>query len=72
MARTKNHTRIFDYRQMPEVVTTGEAAAYLRISKPTVAKYAELGLIPGRKIGDQWRFFRDELREFMEKGQVAP
>lgn len=67
MGRHKTSKAIFDYRQMPEVVTTGEAAVYLRVSRPTVTKYAEQGVIPGRKVGDQWRFFRDDLRKFMEE-----
>ena len=72
MGRTKIPTKVFDIRQLPEVVTTGEAAAYLRLSKPTVAKYATEGIIPGRKFGEQWRFRRDDLKKLMEERMMMP
>lgn len=45
----------------PEVLTLGEAAAYLRVSEEDVVDLATKHGLPGRKIGDQWRFHRKGL-----------
>jgi len=50
---------------LPAVMTMTEAAAFLRLSQKTLAKYAEKGLIPHRKIGPQWRFLRSDLEKFV-------
>lgn len=66
MGRTKIPAFIDDIRQFPKIMTTGQVAAYLQLSNPTVVQHAELGIIPGRKIGTQWRFCREKIQEFME------
>lgn len=66
MGRRKIPPAYYDYRQLPEVVTSGEAAVYLNLSKPTIHKYAKAGRIPGQQFGRQWRFNRDDLRKVME------
>jgi excisionase family DNA binding protein len=45
----------------PEILTTGEAAALLRVSEPDVVAAAEAGELPGRRIGGEWRFGREAL-----------
>ena len=45
----------------PEVLTPDEAAALLRVAEADLATAAEAGEIPGRRIGDEWRFSRDAL-----------
>ena len=44
-----------------EVLTPGEAAALLRVGEEDVLRAAERGELPGRRIGDEWRFTRDAL-----------
>ena len=44
-----------------EVLTADEAAALLRVSVQTVLKESRLGLIPGVKIGREWRYSRRAL-----------
>lgn len=41
---------------METLMTTREAAAYLRISTDYLAKLAGAGLVPARKVGRRWRF----------------
>lgn len=41
---------------LPGVVTADEAAKLLRVSKATLLRLANRGLIQGVKIGRQWRF----------------
>jgi excisionase family DNA binding protein len=45
----------------PEVLTLGEAAALLRVDEASVVSAAERGDLPGRRIGEEWRFARDAL-----------
>ncbi|MGD9663007.1 MAG: helix-turn-helix domain-containing protein [Porticoccaceae bacterium] len=66
MGRRKIPPAYFDYRQMPEVISPAHVAVYLGISARTVTTLAAKGQIPGRKVGDQWRFFRDDIRAMME------
>jgi excisionase family DNA binding protein len=48
-----------------EVMTLDEAADLLRIDAEDLAKLAESGEIPGRKLGDEWRFTRTRLLDWL-------
>ena len=45
----------------PEVLTTDEAALLLRLDGPTLIDLAQTGQVPGRRVGNQWRFSRAAL-----------
>jgi excisionase family DNA binding protein len=47
------------------VLTTEEAIAYLKISKPTFLKYVRLGRIKAIKAGKGWRVLQSELYRFL-------
>lgn len=47
-----------------EILTAKEAATLLKISEYTLRQYAKKGKVPARKIGNQWRFSKDELIEW--------
>ncbi len=49
-------------------LTPDEAADYLKVSKRTVLELARRGEIPGRKIGNRWRFSPSQLARFMGIG----
>jgi excisionase family DNA binding protein len=42
----------------PEVLTLAQAAELLQLDPAAVADLAAAGELPGRKIGDEWRFSR--------------
>jgi excisionase family DNA binding protein len=42
----------------PEVLTAAEAAELLRTTEDQVVALAESGELPGRRVGDEWRFAR--------------
>jgi excisionase family DNA binding protein len=42
----------------PDVLTIGEVADLLRVGEDMVTAMAESGELPGRKLGDEWRFTR--------------
>lgn len=44
-----------------EYITRKEAAAILRISLPTLAKWTSQGLIKGKRIGSRVRYLRSEV-----------
>lgn len=41
-----------------------EVASYLQISKDLIYKWSQQGKIPVSKIGNQWRFNREEVEEW--------
>jgi excisionase family DNA binding protein len=44
-----------------EVLTAAQAAELLQVEQPLVLELAEAGKLPGRKLGDAWRFSRAAL-----------
>jgi excisionase family DNA binding protein len=51
-----------------EVLTVQEVANYLRIDIRTVYRLAKRGDIPCIKIGRQWRFNRDDIKDLLSGG----
>jgi excisionase family DNA binding protein len=47
------------------IMTTAEAARYLRIDRSTLYKLAGKGQIPAFKIGSDYRFDRDAIEKWM-------
>jgi hypothetical protein len=45
----------------PEVMNAEQAGHFLQIKEATVIDLAESGRLPGRKLGDAWRFSRVAL-----------
>jgi hypothetical protein len=56
---------------MPEVLTLGEAAEFLRLAQPVVQRLALGGRLPGRVAEGEWRFLRDALREWLSGTDFA-
>ena len=50
-----------------EVMDINELCAFLRFSRSKVKRLVKDGAIPGRKIGDSWRFRRDEILALWDK-----
>jgi PTS system nitrogen regulatory IIA component len=47
-------------------MTMDEIAEYLKVSKETIYKMAQKGQLPGSKLGNQWRFNRQVVDEFLK------
>jgi excisionase family DNA binding protein len=45
----------------PEVLTLAQAADLLQVEEGSVAEMASRGELPGRRVGDAWRFSRTHL-----------
>lgn len=70
MARTKTKTAPAAATAMSngaagEVLTLSEAAAYLRITEEEVVRLTSEQKLPGRQIGEGWRFFKVALQEWL-------
>ncbi|NLW77990.1 MAG: helix-turn-helix domain-containing protein [Ruminococcaceae bacterium] len=52
---------IYDRKQLPCVMTGGMVARFTDYTPDTIRKYTNQGLIPARKLGDEWRYDRDEF-----------
>ena len=48
-----------------DVLTLSEAAAYLRVAEEEVLRLALLRELPGRQIGDGWRFLKAGLQDWL-------
>lgn len=53
------------------LLTTAAVAKWLGISTRAVCLRAECNEIPAIKIGRQWRFRQDELREWLQSAQTG-
>ncbi|HBJ34548.1 MAG TPA: DNA-binding protein [Planctomycetaceae bacterium] len=51
--------------ETPEVLTLSEAADYLRVTESEVIELTVKQSLPGRKIGEQWRFLRSGLADWL-------
>ena len=49
-----------------DVLDMDEAVAFLKTTRPTLYRWIGLGKVQGFKAGRQWRFYRRDLRKFLE------
>jgi excisionase family DNA binding protein len=54
------------------LMTVKEMAAMLRVSAQTLYKMLEQGEIPAVKVGSQWRFDREKIKDWMESQGSGP
>ena len=56
-----------DFRPDPvnEVLTLADAAELLQVDAEAVTKLAEAGELPGRRIGEEWRFTRQAILDWL-------
>ena len=51
-----------------DVLTSAEAADFLKVSTRTVLDEAKRGRLPGRRVGKGWRFSRKVLEQWLASG----
>ena len=54
-----------------EVLTTGEAAEFLKLTPFTVRNYARRGILPSRKVGKGWRFYKPDLLAWLRDYEAS-
>ncbi len=52
-------------------MTVQEVADYLHVSPDLIYRLAQKGKIPASKVGNQWRFKKEKIDQWMEQ-QEAP
>ena len=50
-----------------EILTVKELAKYLKMDEHTVYRLARKGVLPGVKIGGEWRFKKDLIDKWIEE-----
>ena len=55
-----------------EVLTLHEVATYLRVSRVTVWRWCQQGIIPAFQVGRYWRVRRNDLLRHIEQLQPSP
>lgn len=55
-----------DFMITQDVLTLKELADYLRIPGEEIEQHAAEGKIPGRKIGENWRFLKSAIDEWLK------
>lgn len=54
-------------REPDEVMSIGELAEYLKISRSTLYKLVQAGRLPGQKLGKRWRFHKGAIDEWLKQ-----
>lgn len=55
-----------------ELLTVREVAGYLRVSRVTIWRWCQEGLIPASRLGRSWRVHRQDLSDFLEQHKLLP
>lgn len=58
-------------KDYPEILTLEQAAGFLQVSARTIQRLVADGRLPGRQVGSQWRFDREQLRGWV-RGEDPP
>jgi len=56
---------------MTNLMTVGEVADYLRVTKKTIYRLLERGKIPATKVGNQWRFEKSSIDDWLQRSSVG-
>lgn len=55
-----------------ELLTTKELHDVLHVDRTTIYRMAESGRIPAVKVGNQWRFPRTQIEQWLQRNSAAP
>lgn len=56
-----------DLQSLPTVLTAGEVASYLRVSKTTICRWCKDGRLPAFRLGRSWRVQRRDLEDHIKR-----
>ncbi len=56
---------------MAELMTLQEVADYLRVTVKTIYRLLKQGRIPATKVGNQWRFDKTAIDEWLQRSSVG-
>ena len=58
-------------QSMTDLLTTKELQAILNIDRTTIYRMAESGRVPAVKVGNQWRFPKQQIETWLQRQSVA-
>ena len=61
-----NQNSIMDDKNEDKALTTEDACEFLSISRQTLYKFVKSKKIPGRKVGDNYRFLKSALIRYFK------
>ncbi len=61
-----NRNILLDDRETDKALTTEDACNFLSISRQTLYKLVKSKKIPGRKVGDNYRFLKSDLIRYFK------
>jgi excisionase family DNA binding protein len=53
--------------ELPEILDVADLATLLHIHPVTIRLHAAQGLIPGRQVGNRWRFRRERIMAWLDE-----
>ena len=56
--------------EFPDVLTVEQAAELLQLSAKTLKRLAQAERVPSRRVGNQWRFSRQALMDWLAGNDV--
>lgn len=59
-------------KALPDVMTRDQAAEYLQVNAHQLPKLIEKKGLPAHRFGEQWRFLKAELLDWVARGGKAP
>ena len=59
-------------RAKDTIMTIGELALYLKLSRSTLYHLARAGKVPGVKVGRHWRFHREAIDRWVSTENDLP
>jgi len=54
-----------------EILTVRELARYLKMNEHTIYRLARKGVLPGAKIGGEWKFRKDLIDKWIEEESLS-
>jgi excisionase family DNA binding protein len=54
-----------------DVMTLKQVADYFQVSQVTIHRLTQRGILPGVKIGRQWRYFRRSIEKILESSRAT-
>lgn len=60
-----------DFLQTERWLSVEEIASHLGVSRESIYRWAEAGKMPAHKVGRKWKFWVDEINEWVKTGRAA-
>ena len=57
-------------KDLPELITVEQAAAYLQVAPVTVYRMLDAGKLPAAKVGRMWRIRKTDVDKFIRRQTI--